>query len=277
MSRPASGSVLGVDVGYSPKRRSSAVCRLSWQDGSLAWSISRFRHIEPEWREALAASVADTRLLCAAFDGPLRCGFDEIGRYRRAEQMLTRELGRKIGKPGQSSTPVGRRLNGAANLYARSIAGRAEIAPARHEHAIDNASIAEAFPSTFLGVMLPWPTGVAVTRGTRSDIFFQRHAETGGLQALIDSFLPGCRTMAAWDTVTNHDDRAALVCALTALCVAAGDYVAVGDQDGWIVLPPRQFIQAWAWKDLVENAAGGACLATVSPCQPQAARRRVSP
>ena len=273
MSLPASGSVLGVDVGYSPKRKSSAVCRLSWKDGALAWSISRFRHVESEWRVALAASVADTQILCAAFDGPLRRGLDEIGRYRRAEQMLTRELGRKIGKPGQSSTPVGRQLNGAANIYARSIAARAEIARARHEHAIDDASIAEAFPSTFLGVMMPWPTSVAVTRGTRSDLFYRSLAETGGLQALSDFLLPGYRTTLAWEMVTNHDDRAALVCALTALCVAAGDYVAVGDQDGWIVLPPRRFIQAWAWKDLDTNAAGGPCLATASPDETQAARR----
>jgi hypothetical protein len=46
--------------------------------------------------------------------------------------------------------------------------------------------------------------------------------------------------------VTNHDDRAALICALTALCVAAGDFTAVGDADGWIVPPPRRFVQDWA-------------------------------
>lgn len=272
MNLPASGSVLGVDVGYSPKRKSSAVCRLSWTGGAIAWSISRFRYIDSEWRDALSAAVAGTRILCAAFDGPLRRGLDEIGRYRLAEQMLTRELGRKIGKPGQSSTPVGRRLNRAANCYAHFVAGWAAIAPARHEHAIDEAAIAEAFPSTFLGVMLPRPAGVAATRGSRSDAFFQCLAETGGLQAVADFLLPGHRTSAAWEAVTNHDDRAALVCALTALCVAAGEYVAVGDRDGWIVLPPRRFIQAWAWDDLAANANGGPCLVTATPAEPQAAR-----
>ena len=48
--------------------------------------------------------------------------------------------------------------------------------------------------------------------------------------------------------VINHDYRAALVCDLTALCVAADDFVAVGDpDDGWIVLPPRRFIQPAQW------------------------------
>jgi len=56
--------------------------------------------------------------------------------------------------------------------------------------------------------------------------------------------------------VTNHDDRAALVCALTALCVAARDYTAVGDEDGWIILPPSSFVQGWAMHALRANAAG---------------------
>lgn len=55
--------------------------------------------------------------------------------------------------------------------------------------------------------------------------------------------------------VTNHDDRAALVCALSALAVVAGDFVAVGDDDGWIILPPRAFIQPAQWALLAANAS----------------------
>jgi hypothetical protein len=41
--------------------------------------------------------------------------------------------------------------------------------------------------------------------------------------------------------VTDHDERAALVCALSALGVAVGRFVAVGAQeDGWVMLPPRE-------------------------------------
>ena len=41
----------------------------------------------------------------------------------------------------------------------------------------------------------------------------------------------------------NHDQRAAFVCALAALCVTKGKYVAVGDtEDGHIILPP---IEVW--------------------------------
>lgn len=277
MSLPASGSVLGIDVGYSTKRRSSAVCRLSWADNTLEWSMVRFRHCEHEWRDALAASAAGSPILCAAFDGPLRRGLDEIGRYRRAEAMLTLRLASKIGKPGQSSSPVGRRLNAAANTYARFLLNQPEIVRADHEHAIDAVSIAEAFPSSFLGVMLPSPSALVATRGSRSDVFFGYLARQGGLQALVGYFLPEHRPIACWETVTNHDERAALVCALTALCVAAGDYVAVGDEDGWIILPPRRLIQDWAWQDLVVNAGGDPCLATATHRRAHAARCRVSP
>ena len=54
--------------------------------------------------------------------------------------------------------------------------------------------------------------------------------------------------------VSNHDERTAFVCALTALCVAANDYSAVGDHDGWIILPPYALLQPWAKDDLEANA-----------------------
>ena len=55
--------------------------------------------------------------------------------------------------------------------------------------------------------------------------------------------------------LTDHDERAAFVCALTALCVAANDYTAVGDHDGWIILPPYPLLQPWAREDLEANAS----------------------
>ena len=55
-------------------------------------------------------------------------------------------------------------------------------------------------------------------------------------------------------SLTNHDDRAAFVCAVTAVCVACGEYTAVGDvEDGWIVLPPRRAFAEWAWNAVLAN------------------------
>jgi hypothetical protein len=64
---------------------------------------------------------------------------------------------------------------------------------------------------------------------------------------LISDLLPNRRLVDIFEAVTNHDDRAAVVCALTSLCVVAGRYSSVGDRQGWIILPPWNFIQPWAW------------------------------
>ncbi len=92
------GSAIGIDIGCSPARRSSAICRLDWTASTISWEIERFRVIEPE-RECIIAKVdAGRPAELAAFDGPLR-GLDIIGRYRVAERVLTRRLDSLIGKP----------------------------------------------------------------------------------------------------------------------------------------------------------------------------------
>ena len=251
---PPVGAVLGVDVGFSPTRRSSAVCRLGWDERHITWSIRRFRAL-PHEREATILAVAGTgRLEAAAFDGLLRAGFDVVGRYRTAERMLTRRLGARIGKPGQASAPVGKALNAAANDCVGVILRGCDVARAAHAVRIDDRAVVEAFPGAFLGVMLADPSALAASRADRSDVFFRHLVEGGALEGLLAHLLPGRGLALPLNGVTDHDDRAALVCALTALCVAAGNYAAVGDVDGWIVLPPRSFVADWAWADLEANA-----------------------
>jgi len=250
---PESGSVLGVDIGWSPDRPSSAVCRLDWNSDKVTWSIKRFRATEPERSDTLH-HLADRALLVAAFDGPLRSDLQVIGRYRHAERMLTRGLQNLIGKPGQSSAPVGKKLNLHANMCAETILTCGHLAEAAHTHAIHATAIVEAFPSTFLGLMIAEPTTVQARRRNRSDTFYEHLASMGGLQSLVTLLLPKRRNFISFEAVGDHDERAALVCALSALCVAARDYVVVGDEDGWIVLPPRALIQPWAWNYLKANA-----------------------
>jgi len=253
---PRAGSVLGVDVGCSPKRRSGSACRLDWDETSIRWRIERFRAVEPERAEILRRVLGGTKILAAAFDGPLRPGLDLIGRYRTAERLLTRKLQPLIGKPGQSSAPIGRLLNKHANICASNVIDEGLLAASPHRHAIHEFAIAEAFPSSFLGVLIEAPGELGARRGDRSDTFYRHLSGNGRLQLLLDYLLPG-RAQAGFAEVTNHDDRAAVVCALSALCVAARDYTVVGDFDGWIVLPPRAMIQGWAWDLLAANAAEG--------------------
>jgi hypothetical protein len=247
--------VLGVDVGYSTSRASSAVCRLDWDGREIRWTVQRFRAVPEEQERVLRAVAGSGRLEAAAFDGPLRASFDLIGRYRTAERMLTRRLQPWIGKPGQASAPVGMNLNTAANACVRIVLQHCDVAPARHAVRIDSKAVVEAFPSAFMGVMLEDPSSLSARREDRSDIFFQHLARTGGFQRLLEHLLPGRSIALLLEGVTNHDDRAALVCAFTALAVAADDFVAVGDQDGWIMLPPHAFLRGWAFEDLQANAS----------------------
>jgi hypothetical protein len=253
--KTAQGSVVGIDVGCSPTRRSGAICRLDWSASGVSWDIARFRAVEPERERVIAQVAGGGQIIAAAFDGPIRRSFDIIGRYRTAERMLTRRLRPLIGKPGQSSAPIGKLLNAHANDCVRILVACCDIQIARHAVAIDKKAMVEAFPSSFLGLMIDDPPHLAARRGDRSDTFFQHLAATGGIHALLECLLPGRKFTFNPNTVTNHDDRAAFVCALTALCVAAGQFVAVGDDDGWIILPPRQFIRSQQWDLLMSNAS----------------------
>jgi hypothetical protein len=250
----ALGSVLGIDVGYSTTKRSSAVCRLDWDTKKVTWTIDRYRAIEHERHEIISRVAEGRNLYAAAFDGPLRSGFDQIENYRLAERLLTGRLAPQIGKPGPSNSPVGKKLNEEANKCVRQVLASAHVASASHASRIDSRAIVEAFPSSFLGLMIDNPTSLRTRRGNRSDVYFDALAHNGTFERLLDYLLPD-RTIDDASAVTNHDCRAALVCAFTALAVAANKYCAVGDADGWIILPPRHFICDWAWTLLIQNAA----------------------
>ena len=198
-----------------------------------------------------------TPLACAAFDRPLGSDLKPIGVYRIAERMLTRRLQRLIGKPGQSNTPVGKQLNSHTNECAKIVLELEKLVPAMHRTAIHARAIVEAFPSSFLGLMIAGPLLLDAQRGNRSDIFYVHLARAGVLTRLISDLLPNRRLVDIFEAVTNHDDRAAVICAVTSLCVAASRYSSVGDRQGWIILPPRDYIQPWAWSLLVENAETG--------------------
>jgi hypothetical protein len=150
---------------------------------------------------------------------------------------------------------VGKSLNAHANACVSVVLAECKISDAEHAVAIHNRAIVEAFPSSFLGLMIADPCALNARRGDRSDTFFKHLAGANVIDELIDYCLPGRSMTVPVATVTNHDDRAALVCALTALCVLTEDYTAVGDDDGWIILPPARFIRKWAWDALHANAA----------------------
>ena len=75
-----------------------------------------------------------------------------------------------------------------------------------------------------------------------SHVFWRRLCETGALGRLCSHLLPGRALSPALEQVTDHEERAGLICALTALSAVRGSYVAVGDPVcGDSILPPEGF------------------------------------
>jgi hypothetical protein len=112
--------------------------------------------------------------------------------------------------------------------------------------------------------------GRVPAHGPRSDAYY-RHLlgpnstqppslSSDRLRGLIERLLPGRRITTDLAAVQDHEERAALICAVTALCVASRKYVAVGDpENGCIVLPSKAAagvpgLQPWAFRILEVNA-----------------------
>jgi predicted RNase H-like nuclease len=270
---PERGMVLGVDVGWSAKKKTTGAAVLSWTPAEAALTVVRLPTEDDARREGLVSLVGNRRILALAVDGPVRGALDEIGVYRDAELILTRGLAAYIGKPAQTSSGNGKKLNVAANAIVRSVLETGRLAVATHDARIHERAIVEAFPTTFVGVMLD--DGCIPSHGARSDAYFlhllgpnadaPRLPKTDRLIGLLGRLLPGRRlTTEHLGAVQHHEERAAVICALTALCVAARNYVAIGDpNNGYIVLPPKASegepgLQPWAWAIIDGNRPANA-------------------
>jgi predicted RNase H-like nuclease len=256
MAIPRFGAVLGVDVGYSVKRRSSAICRLEWDENQLDWEFRRFRCDAAERQCAIAEMTGLRQILAAAFDGPFCADLENaIGEYRCAESILTREIGRIIGKPGPSNSPVGRKLNCATNGIVKDVLTQGRLARACHDRAVHEFAAVEAFPSSYMGLLLADGRKLNGSRAGKSDRYFAELVRTNVFEALLERFIPRRQPEKGLEEITNHDERAAFVCALTAVGIVANDFTAVGDvKHGWIILPPKDLIQADLLATLLRNA-----------------------
>lgn len=166
----------------------------------------------------------------------------------------------------QTSSPTGQQLHHHATLLAELIlervqAGTCSISQASHIEAIHEAAIIEAFPNQFLAVLIAEANLPRLNRDA-SDRFWELLVACGGLEQLLARLLPGRSVVPRLEHITNHDQRAAVVCALTGLSVFSGEAVGVGDPaDGDIFLPPASLWGAsrvvphpWAETALRQNA-----------------------
>ena len=243
----SAGSVLGIDVGWSARRATTGLAVLAWDARTVTWSLDRTGPDKDERRRRLAALLARAvaPLQAVAVDGPLRPELECRSSYRGCDALLSRGLFQRRGKVAPTNCPSGFRLHQEAVVLA-DLALEHRVARARHRPAIHARAVVEAFPNLFFGVLcdaraaVPYPD--LLTRRRWTDTLYPALVASGRLSALLRRLLPGRRLAGDWRAVDDHEDRAALACALTALAVAAGRFVAVGGADGWVMLPPRE---AW--------------------------------
>jgi hypothetical protein len=235
---PQTGAILGMDVGFSATRATTGLCLLRWDAAEIGWQLTRTVTDAAARRRSIAALLGDGSVTVAAIDGPLRPGLDTTEAYRACECLLTRGCFQGRGSPGAAQGPSGGALLAHATALAAIVVER--VAVARHRPSIHRRAVVEAFPNLFLGVLHDerrFPSAADVRRRW-TDRLYEDGAIRRRLKDLVGALAPRRRIVGDWN-VSDHDERAALVCALSGLAVASGRFVAVGSlRDGWITLPP---------------------------------------
>lgn len=244
VSGPDEGAVLGIDVGFSLNRATTCFCLLEWTESTVRLSFEPCKTAKEDRIRAFDKLVSkNVTISCVAIDGPLTRSLRRVPHYRSAEALLSRGVFQKRGKPGQTSAPTGQQLHDQATGIAEMIlqrvdSGQMSLAMSSHVEAIHGVAITEAFPNIFLGVMLDEHVIPKLNRDA-SDRYWELLVGGGGLTGLVAYLLPGRELKADLSEIRDHEQRAAAVCALTALAVARKDGVGVGDpEDGDIWLPP---------------------------------------
>ena len=228
-------AVLGIDVGYSRNRPSTGLCVIVPGDPEPV----RCAHVRAG--EALATARALLRgsaLAAVGLDGPVRPDLQLTRLGRECERRLGRAPFHLRCKPGSTKAPVGQRLHAEATRLARALVASQP-----------GVRVFEAFPNAFLRTMLGADAFGRVARGAKSQVYWERCASDGILRRVIAALYGAASAPIATrlTALTQRDERAAAVCALTAAAGALGLATRVGDpDDGWISLAPRRFLADWA-------------------------------
>jgi predicted nuclease with RNAse H fold len=236
-------SLLGIDVGFSERRKTTGIV-------SYTFGRRTYPHCVGSLPQDRAEVLLDRPLYDAiAIDGPIvPTTIDSEQLIRRCERLLSKGLFGKRCKPGFSHFGTGLKLRKAATTIASEM-------PGYRRHV--SAPVIEAFPNAFLGVMLDDKTYAAfetIPRGKKSDIFFTEASRGRTFDRLFECLgwddlilREQIRAIARETTRISHEHRAALVCVLTAACALSGQAAYVGDEiGGSICLPPLCLWAGWA-------------------------------
>ncbi|MFC1559062.1 DUF429 domain-containing protein [Gemmatimonadota bacterium] len=206
-----------------------------------------------------------------AIDGPILRD-DEIHYNPRAcEKAFVLGAFQKRCKPGESHFGEGAGLRRAGCDTAKQFSGYAPLTELSvpFPRIQKGNNIVEAFPNAFMGVMLNeglYLLAKDLVRGEKSDWLYEMCVQIDQFHNLLDHLdLEDARFQNSINSTTDHDERAALVCCLTALCVTSGGYVAVGEpKNGYFFLPPWEMWESWAKSNLINNMTSGRLPAPIS-------------
>lgn len=235
----AEGRILGIDVGYSATKRTTCFCVLRWTKTTATFAFESATADSGERSRAVARLDLPDEVTAVAVDGPLTNGLGIVTHYRAAEAILSRGVLQTRGKPGQTSSPVGQQLHHHATELARLALDSTDVNAARHPEPIHSKAVVEAFPNMYLAALVPEQDLPVLVRDA-SDRYWEILVNSDRLRSVLHRALPGRELWNDLGSVHDHEHRAGVVCALTALSVASGEYVAVGDPaDGDIILPAQ--------------------------------------
>ncbi|WP_421590060.1 DUF429 domain-containing protein [Shinella sp. M27] len=243
-------ALLGIDVGFSKSRPTTGI---AWSKGR-AFKAAR---THTDWQRRSQHIPATTTFSVIAIDGPLvPLGSDE-SLDRLCERMFIRGTFQARCKPGLSHIGYGRDLRRAAAETAEQVVHLADRNIVVDRAIRNGASIVEAFPNAFLGVLLPEARFFMPAAGKRRkfDWLYDHAVDSGVLENLFHTI--GWLNLELIDAVlseTDHEKRAAWICLLTAACAATGKSEVVGDEiGGWFWLPSTNLWAQWARDALAQN------------------------
>jgi hypothetical protein len=234
-------NLLGVDVGFSKTSKSTG---MAWRVGGIIGAC----RTGSDWSVRANALPAGVTFDMAAFDAPLvptGLGVSPRG----CEAVFYRGAFWNRCRPGMSHHGRGLDLRRAGTTAAEQFAA---VVGCKHQlmwAAVVGHAMVEAFPNTFLGVLLPESVLDRLPLGqSKSDRLYEACVAEGVFIPLIEDLgWPVMETVARLSAERDHEIRAAYVCLLTAAVAHAGTAAVVGDAvGGWFWLPPTRLWADWA-------------------------------
>lgn len=237
--------LVSLDIGFSERRRSNGIAVV--RDGTLI----RAERLSVSERDTALRSLRDVDVV--AMDAPLLPPGTIDTLPRHCEQVFSRGAFQRRCKPGMSHVRgTGQLLREHGRRAAEQLLAGSSFRASAHpwQRVWPDVPIVEAFPNTFLGVVLPddaYVTTKKIKRGGKFDWLYDRWIERNLFPRITAAAQLPHEIALRCEAEKDHDIRAALVCLLTAAFAANGTAVPVGrEDDGYFFLPPMDLWAGWA-------------------------------